>query len=210
MLQWTKGCSMDSYYSIQYSTLLDTKCYLISMIILETAEHPDNSLTVQPHKKLEFKIANSFWSVSMNFIHICYKYAIYKVNISQFNIAHGVRRMRNNDWLTSQLFSIRTAANKCLSWEYQHWNLSPPSSPCNNITRRRCPTYGTLYRWCTVVSVTFKYDKPKVENVAQGHSPSATFSTEGHHIWMSHKRSCFICFVVWPTASLKYDFLVNF
>ena len=48
----------------------------------------------------------------------------------------------------------------------------------------------TLYRRCTVVSTT----------------SSATFSTDSHHIWTSHKRPCFICFVVWPTTSLKYDF----
>jgi len=47
----------------------------------------------------------------------------------------------------------------------------------------------TLYRWCTVVSPTSKYDGPEVENVAQGRSPSLTFSTEGHHIWMSHEQT---------------------
>ena len=50
---------------------------------------------------------------------------------------------------------------------------------------------------------TLKYDEPEVENVARGHSPSATFSAEGHHISMSHERPCFICFVVWPTISLE-------
>ena len=29
------------------------------------------------------------------------------------------------------------------------------------------------------------------------------FSIDGHHISMSHERPCFICFVVWPTASFK-------
>jgi len=48
-----------------------------------------------------------------------------------------------------------------------------------------------------------KYDEPEVENVARGRSPSATFSIEGHLISMSHERPCFICFVVWPTTSLK-------
>jgi len=43
----------------------------------------------------------------------------------------------------------------------------------------------------------------KVENVARGRSLSATFATEGHHISMSHERPCFICFVVWPSTSLK-------
>ena len=33
--------------------------------------------------------------------------------------------------------------------------------------------------------------------------PKCDISTEGHHILMSHKRPCFICFVVWPTISLK-------
>ena len=31
------------------------------------------------------------------------------------------------------------------------------------------------------MSVTLKYDEPEVENVAQGRSPSATFSADGHH-----------------------------
>jgi len=68
----------------------------------------------------------------------------------------------------------------------------------------------TLYWWCTVVSPTSKYDGPDVENVTRGRSLSATFSTEGHHIWMSREPPCFICFVVWPSSSLKYDFFVNF
>jgi len=51
---------------------------------------------------------------------------------------------------------------------------------------------------------TLKYDdEPEVENVARGHSLSTTFSTKGHLISMSLERSCFICFVVWPTTSLK-------
>ena len=54
---------------------------------------------------------------------------------------------------------------------------------------------STLYRWCTVVSSTSKYDKPKVENVTRRHSPSATFSNEGHHILI----------VVWPTMSCFAD-----
>jgi len=32
----------------------------------------------------------------------------------------------------------------------------------------------TIYRWCTVLSPTSKYDEPEVENVARGRSPSAT------------------------------------
>jgi len=69
---------------------------------------------------------------------------------------------------------------------------------------RAPPVRSSLYRWCTVVSGHWNnYDEPEVENVAQGRSPSATFSTEGHHISMSHERPCFICFVVWPTTSLK-------
>ena len=55
-----------------------------------------------------------------------------------------------------------------------------------------------------------KYDEPDVENVAWGLSPSATFSTKGRHIWMSHERPCFIGFVVWPAISLKYDFWLIF
>jgi len=50
---------------------------------------------------------------------------------------------------------------------------------------------------------TLKYDEREVENVALGLRPRATFLIEGHHISMSHERPCFICFVVWPTTSLK-------
>jgi len=50
---------------------------------------------------------------------------------------------------------------------------------------------------------TMKYDEPEVENVARGRSPSAAFSTDGHHISMSHRLPCFICFVVWPITSSK-------
>ena len=28
--------------------------------------------------------------------------------------------------------------------------------------------------------------------------------TEGQHIWMSHKQSCDICFVVWPTLNIFF------
>jgi len=99
--------------------------------------------------------------------------------------------------------------------------LSPFSHSLNKLLKiydfdRRAMSYGqmlhsvhqlaSLYRWCTVVSPISKYDGHEVENVARGRSPSATFSTEGHHIWMSHERPCFICCVVWPTTSLKYDF----
>ena len=51
---------------------------------------------------------------------------------------------------------------------------------------------------------TLKYDEPEVENVARGHSPSAsaTFSTKGHHMSMSHERPCFIGFVVRDHLSL--------
>jgi len=37
-----------------------------------------------------------------------------------------------------------------------------------------------------VVSATLKYDELEVENVAQGHSLSATFSTEGFIIFQCH------------------------
>jgi len=66
------------------------------------------------------------------------------------------------------------------------------------------------YCWvCDIIQMmhgsewTLKYDELEVENVARECSPSATFSTEGHHISVSHQRPCFICFVVWPTTSLK-------
>ena len=50
---------------------------------------------------------------------------------------------------------------------------------------------------------TLKYDEPEADNVAFGLRSRATCSTGGHHISMSHERPCFICFVVWPTISLK-------
>jgi len=50
---------------------------------------------------------------------------------------------------------------------------------------------------------TIKYDEPKIENVALRLHPCATFSTEGHRISMPQERMCFICFVVWPSTSLK-------
>ena len=50
---------------------------------------------------------------------------------------------------------------------------------------------------------TLKYDEPKVENVTRGRCLSVTFSAEGHHISVLHKRLCFICFVVWSTTGLK-------
>jgi len=60
----------------------------------------------------------------------------------------------------------------------------------------------SIYRWCTVVSWHWN-DEKEVENVARGRIPRGTFSTEVHHISMSHERPCFMCFVVWPTTSLK-------
>ena len=42
---------------------------------------------------------------------------------------------------------------------------------------------------------TLKYDEPEVENVARGRR--------------SHERLCFICFVVWPTTSLKLLYIVS-
>jgi len=38
---------------------------------------------------------------------------------------------------------------------------------------------------------SLKYDEPEIENVARGRSPSATFSTEGHHISMSNDLHMF-------------------
>jgi len=48
---------------------------------------------------------------------------------------------------------------------------------------------------------TLKYDESEVENVARGRSPSATFSTEGHRISMSHERLCLTCFVAPPPGA---------
>jgi len=52
--------------------------------------------------------------------------------------------------------------------------------------------YNTLALPCERVMMhgsewTLKYDEPEVENVARLRSLSATFSTEGYHISMSHE-----------------------
>ena len=47
-------------------------------------------------------------------------------------------------------------------------------------------------------------------NVARGRGPSATFSTEVHHIWISHQRPCFIWLVAWSTTTIKYHFQLTF
>ena len=52
-----------------------------------------------------------------------------------------------------------------------------------------------------VVSGTWKYDEPEVENVTRERCSSVTFSTEGRPVSMSHEQLCVICFVVWPTES---------
>jgi len=67
-----------------------------------------------------------------------------------------------------------------------------------NIAYLQTPTY-VLYSIFIVLIITIqlmhgsectlKYDEPEVENVARVRS--------------SHERPCFICFVVWPTTSLK-------
>jgi len=50
---------------------------------------------------------------------------------------------------------------------------------------------------------TLKYDEPEIENVALELHPRATFSTSGSSYFNVHSLPCFICFVVWPTNSLK-------
>ena len=64
----------------------------------------------------------------------------------------------------------------------------------------------TVNRWRMVVSRTWKYDEPEVENVTRERSPSVTFPTKDRHISTSHNRLCIICFVVWPiTKMLNYN-----
>jgi len=66
----------------------------------------------------------------------------------------------------------------------------------------------TFNRWRMVVSGTWKYDEPEVENVTRGRGPSVTFLTSGRPISTSHERLCVICFVVWPnTRILNYKWL---
>ena len=49
------------------------------------------------------------------------------------------------------------------------------------------------YRWRMVVSGTWKYDEPKVENVTRGCSPSVTFSTDGrHNFYVPHSRVSYV------------------
>jgi len=64
-----------------------------------------------------------------------------------------------------------------------------PSRPC--VVFLACVHLALFLTLC--IEWTLKYDEPKVEH----------FPTEGHHILMSHERPWFICFVVWPTTSLK-------
>jgi len=85
-----------------------------------------------------------------------------------------------------------------------------------HIVITHCSCKITLNRLCTVVSVTLKYDKPEVENVAshEGAARVRHFQPRVHHLSMSHERPCLICFVIWPTTSLNitknYSFLINF
>ena len=72
------------------------------------------------------------------------------------------------------------------------------SSRLQDGARRHQVTIYGVCRWCTVVNATFKYDEPRLKMSYEGQPRS--FSTDSHHIWMSHERSCFICFVVWPTT----------
>jgi len=64
---------------------------------------------------------------------------------------------------------------------------------CKTLAQSRGQSWGLrINTWRTVVSGTWKYDEPKVENVTRGRSPSVTFSAEGRPISMSHERLCVI------------------
>ena len=56
-------------------------------------------------------------------------------------------------------------------WWSTRWVVCPASAPCSSssaLSRTRHRNKPSLYRRCTVVSETFKYDEPEVENVARG------------------------------------------
>jgi len=48
---------------------------------------------------------------------------------------------------------------------------------------------ATLYRWCTVVSATFKYDEPYVENVTRHFQRSLHEHTDRHTHTRTHTRT---------------------
>jgi len=57
-----------------------------------------------------------------------------------------------------------------------------------NVNKTKATTKSVIIQMTHGGEWTLKYDEPEAES---------------HHISMSHERPCFICFVVWPTTSLK-------
>jgi len=65
-----------------------------------------------------------------------------------------------------------------------------------------------LYRWCTAVSVTFRYDELGRKCRMRPQRECNIFNRV-HRIWMLHEQPCFICFVVWPTKQIwNYNILL--
>ena len=122
--------------------------------------------------------------------------------------------------LSRSVINVDTVHCRCRSWRiFAHGiNIAAPARPAlsnKNVPTNNAPALAvrwlcgdaqnrkicrqrqqiapsaTVYRWCTVVSVW------------HWNTMNPRFSTEGHHISMSHERPCSICFVVWPTTSLK-------
>jgi len=93
-------------------------------------------------------------------------------------------------------------------WQTILTRVSPPSQKTIynfNLVVGNTTKHMKHGRSCDIIQMmhgewTLKYDESEVENVAGGRSPSATFSTEGHRISMSHERLCLTCFVAPPGA----------
>ena len=73
------------------------------------------------------------------------------------------------------------------------------------------PAHTTLYRWCTVEVRHSNMMNPRLKI---SHNSAArmrlfnwgstdNFQQKNEHIWMSHERPCFICFVVWLTTKIR-------
>ena len=62
------------------------------------------------------------------------------------------------------------------------------SNTSSNVNKTKATTKSVIIQMTHGGEWTLKYDEPEAES---------------HHISMSHERPCFICFVVWPTTSLK-------
>ena len=59
-------------------------------------------------------------------------------------------------------------------------------------------------------SPTSRYDEPEVEMSHEGGARVRHFQPRVIIFECRTNDTFFICFVVWPTTGLKYDFLVNF